>query len=204
MSIGKNFIIATDHDGKMPRLLRINERRCIGPRDCYTVYQNDRPVEIKPYPRQTKVYDYDKQEYVPIEGTIKKEKIMSKALASVKSNTTKRLEQAMNTDELEQLVRKLFLPLVKKAFPSAFFSTEIDEESGGSYGTSGSAYLLLKPAKPNEFDGNISISPFLLYNVYRIARKKPMLRIGAGYNTKRKCCYLEFQMSDEDQSQRIY
>ncbi len=55
-----NFVICTDSDGKMPIMVPIGVP--LSPSDYKThrywvEYHNDKPVEVRPYPRQTKVWD---------------------------------------------------------------------------------------------------------------------------------------------------
>lgn len=64
-----NFYVYTDKDGGMPGLFYRPVDSSHHP--YYVRYVREKPVECRPYPGQTRVYDYRIQEFVGIE-TIKR------------------------------------------------------------------------------------------------------------------------------------
>lgn len=61
-----NFVIYTDSEGKMPQLRRPGVPVGMKSHRYWVEYRGNRPVSARPYPGQEKVWDYDKQQYVPL------------------------------------------------------------------------------------------------------------------------------------------
>lgn len=71
MSSKDNFVRYTDREGKLPQLRKIGV-----PLGCPTSlpyhnywveYRNNRPVLIRPYPGQVRVWCYDRSQFVDVE-----------------------------------------------------------------------------------------------------------------------------------------
>lgn len=64
-----NFVIYTDSDGKMPILnpIGVPLSPSVAKHHRYWIeYRSDKPVKVRPYPSQTKVWDYSVNKYVEI------------------------------------------------------------------------------------------------------------------------------------------
>lgn len=64
-----NFVIYTDSDGKMPIMNKIGVplSPSVAKHHRYWVeYRNNKPVKVRPYPGQDRVWDYSANAYVDI------------------------------------------------------------------------------------------------------------------------------------------